>query len=64
MENRIKLFIKENININTTSNTFTNRPKEEWIVKMFTRYLEEYKPANATSVEILKKWEEIIKGKI
>ena len=48
--------------MNTTSNTFTNRPKEEWIVKMFTRYLEEYKPANATSVEILKKWEEIIKG--
>jgi hypothetical protein len=60
------LFIKGEIIINTSSNTFNRIPnvKDEWIIKAFSQWIEDYKPANPTSVEIFRKWEEIKKGKV
>jgi hypothetical protein len=57
--------------MNTTHNTFVSNLKEDgykkldtdWIVATFSTWLEEYKPANATSVEIFNKWEDIKVGK-
>jgi hypothetical protein len=57
--------------LNTSKNTFTNNPQDDgfknldkdWIIATFSTWLEEYKPANATSVEIFNKWEDIKVGK-